>query len=101
MKQAVSQRPYWLRLFVAGNSLLSARAIETLRTVCETRRLGEVELEVVDIYQQPALAAADQIVVSPTLVRKRPLPERRLVGDFSDEARLLSLLDLSSTAPKP
>ena len=100
MKHTSSKRPYLLRLYVVGNSLRSTHAIENLRTVCEASRPGEIELEVVDLYQKPEMAAVEQIVAAPTLVRKRPLPERRLVGDLTDKARLLMLLDLSPAALK-
>jgi circadian clock protein KaiB len=73
------------------------RAIGNLRRICERYLPGRYDLEVVDMYQQPALARADRIVAAPTLVRRSPGPLRRLVGDLSDEARVL--VDLSLPVP--
>lgn len=100
MNQASSVPPYQLRLYVAGSSLVSTGVLKQLRAICEARRPGQVELEVVDLYQKPVLAAEDRIVASPTLIRKHPLPERRLVGDVANEARLLALLNLEPEATR-
>ncbi|MBO1079898.1 circadian clock KaiB family protein [Roseomonas haemaphysalidis] len=81
-----------LRLFVAGGNPRSLRVIEAVRALCQSRAGMAAELEVVDIYQQPELAERDRVLAAPTLLRLSPLPERRLVGDLSDEARLLALL---------
>ncbi len=86
--------PYQLRLFVAGNTIRSRRAIENLRALCAEHLPGQVSLEVVDIYQQPALAERHQIVAAPTLVKVRPVPTRRVVGDLSQPERVLRALDL-------
>ena len=86
--------PYELRLFVAGNTTRSRRAIENLRALCAEHLPGQVSLEVVDIYQQPALAERHQIVAAPTLVKVRPVPTRRVVGDLSQPDRVLRALDL-------
>ena len=83
-----------LRLFVAGNSQLSLRTIATLRAFCERRLPPGLDLEVVDIYQQPALAVRDQVVAAPTLVKLLPLPVRRIIGDLSNESRLLRAFGL-------
>ena len=85
---------YQLRLFVAGNTTRSRRAIENLRALCAEHLPGQVSLEVVDIYQQPALAERHQIVAAPTLVKVRPFPMRRVVGDLSQPERVLRALDL-------
>ncbi len=83
-----------LRLYVAGTSPRSLRTIESVRRLCE-RRLGVAcDLEVVDIYQQAALAGGDGVVAAPTLVRLSPLPVRRVAGDLSDEGRILDGLGL-------
>lgn len=83
---------YLLRLYVAGASPRSARAISHLKSICEKYLDGNFNLEIIDLYQQPELAAEEQIVASPTLVKKLPLPLRRLVGDLSDQKRLLMVL---------
>ena len=80
---------YRLRMFVAGTSARSQRTIENLRRVCDAHLAGRYDLEIVDIYQQPYLAETDQVVAAPTLLKLRPLPVRRIVGDLSDEAQVL------------
>jgi circadian clock protein KaiB len=73
-----------LTLYVNGASMSSIQAIETVRRVCDEELGGHVDLEVIDVRQQPALAARDQIVAAPTLIRRFPGPQRRIVGDLSD-----------------
>ncbi len=85
---------YVLRLYVTGMTLRSMQAIANLRAICETRLQGRYELEVVDIYQHPRLARDEQIVAAPTLIKKLPPPLRRMVGNLSDEERVLMGLDL-------
>jgi circadian clock protein KaiB len=85
---------YVLRLFITGSTPRSARSIFNLRNLCEDRLMGRYQLEVVDIYQQPELARAEQIIAAPTLIKSLPLPLRRLVGDLSDRDRVLVGLDL-------
>ena len=80
---------YHLRLFIAGTSPRSERTIENLRRICRTHLAGRFRLAVVDIYQQPELAAAAQVVAAPTLLKLEPPPVRRIVGDLSDETRVL------------
>ena len=84
-----------LRLFVAGVTPRSRRAIENLRRICDGHLAGRVDLQTVDIYQQPHLAELHQVVAAPTLLRLEPLPVRRLIGDLSDEARVLRGLDIT------
>jgi circadian clock protein KaiB len=91
--QAATAR-YVLRLYVAGMTSRSRAAIENVRTVCEQHLHGRYELEVVDIYQQPTLAKGEQIIAAPTLIKKLPLPLRRVIGDMSSIERLLVGLDL-------
>ena len=90
----VGSEKYILRLYVTGMTSRAARTIENLRTFCEKHLAGRYELQVVDIYQQPELARTEQIVAVPTLIKKLPLPLRRLIGDMSDEARVLVGLDI-------
>jgi len=83
-----------LTLYVNGASANSIRAIESVRRICADELGGEVDLEVIDVREQPALVLRDQVVAAPTLVRRLPGPLRRLVGDLSDPARLRAGLDL-------
>jgi circadian clock protein KaiB len=95
-----SQERYTLRLYVSGATPCSTRAIENVKALCEEYLPGRCDLEVVDIYQQPGLAEDDRILAAPTLVRRLPLPLRRLVGDLSDPERVLGRLNLySETCP--
>lgn len=87
---------YELNLYITGMTPRSARAIENLRAFCARHLPGRHTLRVFDIYQQPSLAQAEQLVAAPTLVRRLPLPQRRLVGDLSDQARMLEALDIPS-----
>lgn len=87
-----------LRLYVAGPTERTARAVATARRVLETWLPGRYTLAVVDIYQDPEAARVHQIVAVPTLVRLRPLPVRRLIGDLSNEARVLAALGLGAQA---
>ena len=83
-----------LRLYVTGTTARSTRAVANLRQLCEQHLTDRYELEVIDIYQQPELAAREQLVALPTLIKRMPLPLRRLVGDLSNRQRLLAGLDL-------
>jgi circadian clock protein KaiB len=87
---------YILKLFVAGISPNSKHAITNTRAICEKHLKGRYELEIVDIYQQPTLALAEEIIAIPVLIRKFPLPEERLIGDLSDTAMVIKELDLTS-----
>ena len=89
-----STEKYVLRLYVTGLTPRSTEAIERTKAICEEYLHGRYELEVIDIYEQPTLAQGDQIIAVPTLVRRLPLPLRRLVGDLSDKERVLLGLDL-------
>jgi len=87
-------QPFILRLYVTGMTPRSTRAITAVRAICEEFLRGRYELEIVDVYQQPALVRDEQIFATPTLVKKGPEPERRMIGDMSNRARLLSGLGL-------
>lgn len=87
---------YVLRLYVTGMTARSVRAVENVRRICSKHLAGGYELQVVDLYQQPDLARLEQVVAAPTLVKTHPLPLRRLVGDMSNERRVLGGLDLLS-----
>lgn len=79
---------YLLRLFVTGMTPKSTRAIRAVRALCERRLRDRFDLEIVDVYQQPALIQDEQIVATPTLVKYAPAPLRRIIGDMSDTDRL-------------
>jgi circadian clock protein KaiB len=83
-----------LTLYVNGASPNSVQAIETVRRLCDEELAGAVELEIIDVHQQPALVVRDQVVVLPTLVSRLPGRLRRIVGDLSDPERLRLELDL-------
>jgi circadian clock protein KaiB len=86
---------YVLRLFVTGMTPRSIRAVLNLRTICDRFLEGRYELEVVDIYQQPVLAKGEQIIAAPTLLKKLPLPMRRMIGDMSNRESVLLGLDIT------
>ncbi len=85
---------YILRLYVIGSSPQSIRAISNIKNICEEHLQGRYELNVIDLHQQPQLAYGEQIIASPTLIRELPLPLRRIIGDMSNEDRVLVGLDL-------
>ncbi|HUR21124.1 MAG TPA: circadian clock protein KaiB [Vicinamibacterales bacterium] len=85
---------YVLRLYVTGMTPRSVRAVENVRTICEQHLHGRYDLEVIDIYQQPTLAEGEQIIATPTLIKKLPLPLRKVIGDMSSTERVLIGLDL-------
>lgn len=87
--RADKEATYVLRLFVTGMTPQSQRAVENVRKLCETHLAGRYELEIVDIYQQPELARGEQIIAAPTLIKKLPLPLRKVLGDMSDPGRVL------------
>jgi circadian clock protein KaiB len=83
-----------LRLYVTGMTPRSTRAITAVRRLCEELLRGRYDLEIIDVYQQPALSQREQIVATPTLIKIGPAPQRRLIGDMSNRARLLAGLGL-------
>ena len=92
--EAVDVPSYRLRLIVAGRTLRSRRAIDNLRQICDSRLIGMVDLEVIDIYQLPEMAQEYQVVAAPTLLKLLPLPVRRIIGDLSNSEQILRSLDL-------
>jgi circadian clock protein KaiB len=96
---ASADQAFVLRLYVAGATPLSQRAITNLTRLCEDELQGRYSLEVIDIYQRPQLAADEQIIAAPTLVRLLPEPVARVVGDLSDRAKVLVGLDLRLREP--
>jgi circadian clock protein KaiB len=85
-----------LRLYVAGHTPNAIRAISNLRSLAEVHLHGNCEIEVIDLLREPVRAIDDDIVATPTLVRKAPLPERRLIGNLGDSARILELLGITA-----
>ncbi|WP_428395564.1 circadian clock KaiB family protein [Lichenicoccus sp.] len=92
---------YHLRLFITGSTLRSTRAIETIRQICEENLAGEVDLEIVDVYEHPEATRDLQIVATPTLVKLLPEPLRRIIGDLSNTQRVLAGLDIVPAAERP
>jgi circadian clock protein KaiB len=90
-----SKDPYVLRLYVSGMTPRSTAALATIKALCEKYLHGRYDLEVIDIYQQPALAKEEQIIAAPTLVKRWPAPLRRLVGNLYQEDRVLAALGLT------
>ena len=85
---------FLLRLYVTGTTPMSAGAIERVREVCDRHLQGRYDLEVIDIFQLPALAKDDQIVATPTLIKVLPAPLRRFIGDLSGLEKVLFGMDL-------
>ena len=90
-----------LRLYVAGQSPRSIRALQNLRKVCDEHLAGRYRVEVIDLLLNPALARGDEIVAVPTLVRTLPEPIRKIIGDLSDTDRVLVGLQLRPLGPSP
>jgi len=98
MTGAADGERWALTLYVNGASPHSVRAIEAVRRVCDTELAGRVDLEVIDVRQQPGMVLRDDIVAAPTLIRRLPGPVRRIVGDIADPVRLRAGLDLAGLA---
>ena len=88
------RKMYSLRLYITGQTPRSAASIRNLRDVCDEFLEGRFELQVIDLYQRPELAKEAQVVAAPTLIKRLPLPLRRLVGDLSNKSEVLLGLDL-------
>jgi circadian clock protein KaiB len=90
---------HWdLRLYVAGHTEKSVRAINNLKRICREHLEGRYTIEVIDLIEKPQLAAGDQIVALPTLVRRLPEPIKKILGDLSDQERVLVGLDVRPQA---
>jgi len=83
-----------LRLYVAGQTPKSVAALGNLKRLCETHLSGRYQIEIIDLLKNPRLAAGDQILAVPTLVRKLPVPIKKIIGDLSNEERVLVGLDV-------
>jgi circadian clock protein KaiB len=88
------EKEYQLRLYIAGHSAKARAALENLNKICETHLEGRYKIEVIDLMKNPKLAAGDQILAIPTLVRKLPEPMKKIIGDLSNEERVLVGLDI-------
>ena len=103
-EKALATRPtgkYVLRLFVAGATARSREAVLRVRRLCAAEPKGTCKLEVIDIYQQPKLARANQIVATPTLIKEFPRPVRRFIGNLLNTAGLFAELDLVTKGKIP
>ncbi len=88
------RKEYVLRLYVAGLTPRSRAAIANITAICEEYLQGRYDLEVIDIFQRPVLAREEQIIATPTLVKRLPAPLRRFIGDLSEREKVLVGLDL-------
>jgi circadian clock protein KaiB len=90
--------PYHMRLYVAGQTTKSMAAMANLRRICEEHLPGRYDIEVIDLLKNPQLAAGDQILAIPTLVRRLPEPLKRIIGDLSNTEKVLVGLDIRPKA---
>lgn len=91
---------FWtLKLYVAGQSPRSLAAFANLKRICTEHLVGRYSIEVIDLLEHPQLAAGDQIIAIPTLIRKLPTPMRKIIGDLSNTDRVLVGLDLRKASP--
>lgn len=94
-KAASKKELKWeLRLYIAGNTPKSMAALSNLKKYCEEHMKGQYKIEVIDLLVHPQLAAGDQILAIPTLVRKVPVPIRKIIGDLSNEEKVLVGLNI-------
>ena len=94
-KSAKQKEVKWeLRLYVAGNTPKSVTALNNLKKYCEEHLKGQYKIEIIDLLVHPQLAEGDQILAIPTLVRKVPVPIRKIIGDLSNEERVLVGLNI-------
>jgi circadian clock protein KaiB len=94
MAKTKASKKYQLRLYIAGNTPKSAAALKNLRRYCEQHLCDQYEIEVIDLLINPQLAEGDQILAIPTLVKKVPEPVRKIIGDLSNEEKVLVGLDI-------
>jgi circadian clock protein KaiB len=93
MKKSKAKK-YELRLYIAGNTPKSLTALRNLKKYCEEHLKDEYSIQVIDLLQNPQLAAGDQILAVPTLVKKVPAPVRKIIGDLSNEEKVLVGLNI-------
>src|SRR5215213_5397867 len=87
---------YVLRLFITGATPNSMRALTNIKQICEDHLKGRYSLEIIDVYQQQEIAEKEQLVALPLLIKKQPLPQKRIIGDLSDTEKVLKALGLVS-----
>lgn len=92
----LAQPKHVFRLFIAGNTARSRRAIKNVREICERYLAGHYELDVVDVYQQPEITKSADVIALPTLIKELPFPRKKFVGDMSDTERIVVGLRLRS-----
>lgn len=93
-KETKKKKEFELRLYVTGTSINSLRSIINIKEICETYLPGRYQLDIIDVYQQDDIAKQEQIIALPLLIRKFPLPERRMIGDLSETIKVLKGLGL-------
>lgn len=86
-----------LRLYVAGASPNSTRAISNIREICEKHLEGNYKLQIIDVHQDKALASQEQLLALPMLIKSSPYPEKKMIGDMSDTAKVLHILGITNT----
>ena len=102
-ERAIAESPdarFVLRLYVSGMTPRSRQAIDHIRNLCEEHLAGRYDLEIIDIYQQPHLAKDEQVIAAPTLVKKLPLPLRKIIGDMGDPGRIMVVLGIAPGSGK-
>jgi circadian clock protein KaiB len=98
--QHLTPKEFVLRLFITGATPNSVRAVMNIKNICEAHLNGRYSLEIIDVYQQLSVAEEEQLIALPLLVKKHPLPERRLIGDLSDKLKVLKVLGILKNEKK-
>ena len=101
LKKELQDEHYILRLFVAGITPNSQRAIDNVQKICVSYLQGRYVLDIIDIYQQPSYAKQSQIIAAPTLIKELPLPLRKFIGDLSKTEQILAGLEIIKKPPQP
>jgi circadian clock protein KaiB len=99
-RRVASEPEYLLRLFVSGTTPRSRRAIDNLQRICDQYLAGRYRIEIIDLRESPAWATEEQILATPTLMKVRPRPPRRVIGDLSQLDRVLSGLEIGEAEPR-
>lgn len=94
-RRKFARKKYVLKLYITGTTPHSVRAIDNIKEICEEHLQGRYTLEVIDLYKHPDIARTEQIIAAPTLIKKLPLPLRRVIGDMSGTEKVLVGLDLT------
>ena len=97
--KAAPTKAYVLKLYITGQSSLSSASVRNLLRACQSYLQGRYDIQIIDICQQPELARAAQIIATPTLVKARPAPMRKLIGDLSSQEQLLAGLGIRNEKP--